>query len=91
MLGGYIQFVVASKTACNIQTPLLQYYAMERFLHRLSVSSFAYRFILKGALLLRVWQAPLARPTMDIDMLGRAANAPEKITTIIHQVLAVEE
>jgi len=70
---------------------LLQYYAMERFLYRLSVSSFADRFILKGALLLRVWQAPLARPTMDIDMLGRTANAPEKITTIIHQVLAVEE
>lgn len=70
---------------------LLQYYAMERFLYRLSVSSFADRFILKGALLLRVWQAPLARPTMDIDMLGRTANAPENITTIIHQVLAVEE
>ena len=33
---------------------LLQYYAMERFLYRLSVSSFADRFILKGALLLRV-------------------------------------
>lgn len=70
---------------------LLQYYAMERFLYRLSVSSFADRFILKGALLLRVWQAPLARPTMDIDMLGRTANAPENITTIIRQVLAVEE
>ena len=33
---------------------LLQYYAMERFLYRLSVSSFADRFSLKGALLLRV-------------------------------------
>jgi hypothetical protein len=56
---------------------LLQYYAMERFLYRLSVSSFADRFILKGALLLRVWHAPLARPTMDIDMLGKTGNAPE--------------
>lgn len=70
---------------------LLQYYAMERFLYRLSVSSFADRFILKGALLLRVWHAPLARPTMDIDMLGRTGNAPESITTIIRQVLAVEK
>ncbi|NTW84246.1 MAG: nucleotidyl transferase AbiEii/AbiGii toxin family protein [Chlorobiaceae bacterium] len=70
---------------------LLQYYAMERFLYRLSVSSFADRFILKGALLLRVWHAPLARPTMDIDMLCRTANAPENITTIIHHVLSVEE
>jgi len=30
---------------------LLQYYAMERFLYRLSASSWADRFILKGALL----------------------------------------
>ena len=70
---------------------LLQYYSMERFLYCLSVSSFADRFILKGALLLRVWQAPLARPAMDIDMPGKTANAPENITTIINQGLAVEE
>lgn len=31
---------------------LLQYFAMERFLYRLSKSPFADRFILKGALLL---------------------------------------
>lgn len=69
---------------------LLQYYAMERFLYRLSASSWADRFILKGALLLRVWHAPLARPTMDIDMLGRTENTPESILSIIRQVLAVE-
>lgn len=33
---------------------LLQYYAMERFLYRLSQSSHAKHFILKGALMLRV-------------------------------------
>lgn len=32
---------------------LLQYYAMERFLYRLSQSPHAGRFILKGALMLR--------------------------------------
>ncbi|NOZ53021.1 MAG: nucleotidyl transferase AbiEii/AbiGii toxin family protein, partial [Gammaproteobacteria bacterium] len=48
---------------------LLQYYAMERFLYRLTQSSHADRFILKGALMLRVWQSPQFRPTMDIDML----------------------
>lgn len=34
---------------------LLQYYAMERFLYRLSRSNHTERFILKGALMLRVW------------------------------------
>jgi len=47
---------------------VLQYFAMERFLYRLSVSSQRDRFVLKGALMLRTWDAPLARPTMDIDL-----------------------
>ena len=43
---------------------LLQYYAMERFLYRLSQSVHVDRFILKGALMLRVWGSPELRPTM---------------------------
>lgn len=42
---------------------LLQYYAMERFLYRLSTAPHRARFILKGALMLHVWDAPLARAT----------------------------
>ena len=58
---------------------LLQYYAIERFLYRLSQSSHADRFILKGALMLRVWLSPEVRPTMDIDMLGRTSNEEPKL------------
>lgn len=43
---------------------LLQYYAMERFLYRLSQSVHVDRFILNGALMLRVWGCPELRPTM---------------------------
>lgn len=50
---------------------LLQYDAMERFLYRLSKSRHAEQFILKGALLLTAWRAPISRATMDIDLLGR--------------------
>lgn len=53
---------------------LFQYYAMERFLYRLCQSKYAGKYVLKGALMLRVWQAPMARPTMDIDMLGQTGN-----------------
>lgn len=71
---------------------LLQYYATERFLYRLSKSAHSGRFVLKGALMLRVWQAPEARPTMDIDMLGRTANQPDaiarQITEIAHTPVA---
>jgi hypothetical protein len=39
---------------------LLQYYAMERFLYRLSKSRHAEQFVLKGALLLTAWRATLS-------------------------------
>lgn len=72
---------------------LLQYYAMERFLYRLSQSAHAQRFILKGALMLRVWQAPQARPTMDIDMLGKTDNSAAAVIDHVRDVLltVVEE
>jgi hypothetical protein len=69
---------------------LLQYYAMERFLLRLSNSPFADRFVLKGALMPRVWNLPLARPTMDIGMLGRTSNTVENLVEIIQKCVAVE-
>ena len=50
---------------------LLQYFAIERFLFRLSQSPHATRFYLKGALMLRIWDAPLSRPTIDVDLMGR--------------------
>lgn len=69
---------------------LLQYYAMERFLYRLSMSPHVDRFILKGALMLRVWQAPKARPTMDIDLLGRTSNLETAIRDQLRDILSVE-
>jgi predicted nucleotidyltransferase component of viral defense system len=69
---------------------LLQYYAMERFLYRLSVSKHVNNLILKGALLLRVWNAPEIRPTMDIDMLGRTDNETLNIIRIIKEIIDIK-
>ena len=69
---------------------LLQYYAMERFLYRLSQSSHSDRFILKGALMLRVWRSPELRPTMDIDMLGRTSNEEADIIAQIRDILTMD-
>lgn len=65
---------------------LLQHYAMERFLYRLSCSKHASHFVLKGALLLRLWGAPVARPTLDIDLLGRMRNDPDAIAQAIRDI-----
>lgn len=66
---------------------LLQYYGMERFLYRLSESPHAQRFVLKGALMLRVWGSPETRPTRDIDLLGKTSHAPDRLTAQMLEVL----
>jgi hypothetical protein len=68
---------------------LLQHYAIERFLYRLGQSKHAEKLLLKGALLLRVWQIPMARPTMDIDVLGRTAGTPETLVAILRECMTL--
>lgn len=79
-----------SKTDNRSFNELLQYYAMERFLYRLSLSSHAQHYILKGALMLRAWKLPEFRPTMDIDMLGKTGNEEANVIDQIRDILAVE-
>ena len=68
---------------------LLQYYAMERFLYRLSISEYSNKFILKGGLLFRIWEVNTFRPTMDIDMLGKTENAEENIAKSVKKILLI--
>ena len=65
---------------------VLQYYAMERFLYRLSVSKHADKFVLKGALMLTAWGASSIRPTRDIDLLGHLPNQVDDLVKVIHDV-----
>lgn len=65
---------------------ILQYFAMERFLYRLSKSSYSANLVLKGALMLTVWEAPFSRPTMDIDFLGNIDNNIKTITAIVADI-----
>jgi hypothetical protein len=69
---------------------LLQYYAMERFLYRLSRSPHRSRFVLKGALMLHVWNAPLARATKDLDFLGRLDNSLDTVERLVRDVCSMD-
>ena len=69
---------------------LLQYFAIQRFLFRFSRSAYAEQFVLKGAQMLQAWDAPLARPTMDIDMLGQVSNTVENLEQIVRACATVE-
>jgi hypothetical protein len=64
---------------------LLQYYALERFLYRLSISDHTYKFFLKGALMFRAWGTMDHRATMDIDLLGKTANSIENLEKICQE------
>ncbi len=65
---------------------LVQYYAMERFLYRLTISEHSGKFILKGALLLRAWGLEEYRSTMDIDFLGVYSNDSEELRKQISEI-----
>lgn len=69
---------------------LLQYFAMERFLYRLSGSRHRDKVVLKGALMFVVWKAPRSRATRDIDLLGRMPNAVEKLEAMVREVCDTE-
>ncbi len=69
---------------------LLQRYDLERFLYRLAESPYARQFVLKGAMMLLAWQGPAARPTRDIDLLGRMDSSIEHLVNVMRAVCRVE-
>ena len=72
---------------------VLQYYAMERFLHRLSLSEFADGFVLKGAMMIRAWGGSTTRSTRDIDLLGQKSSTVEELVEVVRSCikLAVDD
>lgn len=72
---------------------LLQYYVIERFLYRLSISKYANQFVLKGAMAIIQMDATFPRATRDIDLLGVIDNSVpflEKVFRVICAA-AIEE
>lgn len=57
----------------------LRNYLFERFLYRLSLSDVKERFVLKGAMLLRLWAEQPYRATADLDLLSRGNNDPTSV------------
>ncbi|MEP7359282.1 MAG: nucleotidyl transferase AbiEii/AbiGii toxin family protein, partial [Anaerolineales bacterium] len=65
---------------------LLQYYAIERFLYRLSKSPYHNRFVLKGALIFTAWGTPLGRPTRDVDLLAYTGNGIDEAVSVFKAI-----
>ena len=69
---------------------VLSDFAIERLLYRLGTSKYADRFVLKGAMLFKLWPAEVGRATWDLDLLGRGANSVEEVTTIVRDLCVMD-
>ena len=69
---------------------LLNRYAIERLLYRLSRTSASDRFCLKGALLFELWFHSAYRPTADADFLGLGPKNAEALARDLRAACRVE-
>jgi hypothetical protein len=78
---------LAAKRGLDYQTVLTSY-CLERFLYRLGVSDRRERFLLKGAMLLRLWSDRPYRATRDLDLLRRGERGFEQIHDDIQAIVS---
>ncbi|KQB60740.1 MULTISPECIES: nucleotidyl transferase AbiEii/AbiGii toxin family protein [Acidovorax] len=69
---------------------LLNRFAMERLLARVSTSLYADRFLLKGALLFALWYDTPHRPTRDADLLGFGPDDEANLIATFREVAAMD-
>lgn len=69
---------------------LLSRFGMERLLARISMSTHAERFLLKGALLFALWYDTPHRPTRDADLLGFGPDDEANLIATFREVAAMD-
>jgi predicted nucleotidyltransferase component of viral defense system len=67
-------------------TYVLTRYALERLLVRLASSKHKDAFVLKGAMLFRLWSPQVHRATKDLDLLGSGAPEPERVARLFAEI-----
>lgn len=84
----YLDLRKAASSARRPTDELLQLYALEGFLDRLSRSSHSERFVLKGGALLAVFDA--RRPTRDVDLAGIDVNNDlDELRGLVNEIIAI--
>jgi hypothetical protein len=69
---------------------VLTRYALERLLYRLSISTHAPQFLLKGALLFDLWFDIPHRPTRDADFLGFGSTELPHLEATFKEICALD-
>ena len=73
----------------DVYQTVLTSFCFERFLYRLGKSEARERFVLKGAMLLRVWSDHPYRATRDLDLLRKGDGSFVAIRADIRKICAV--
>jgi predicted nucleotidyltransferase component of viral defense system len=66
---------------------LLERYAVERLLYRLSQSDYREKFVLKGGSLFLAWQGKSHRVTRDLDLLGLGTFTIAEMETVFKNII----
>ena len=97
-------FVPKRNIAASVRARLLNYsraskqdfsyillrFCLERLLYRLTLSNYADRFLLKGALLFELWFDIPHRATRDADLLGYGAANLTELEHIFKEICAIQ-
>lgn len=70
---------------------LLVRYALERLLHRITLSDWDDQFVLKGAFAFLLWQGTLHRPTRDLDLMGYGSPEPRAVEDVFRAIAGMDE
>ena len=91
-MGGSVRarLLAISKANGQVFDLVLNRYAVERLLYRLSVSAYARRFVLKGATLLMTWLDAPHRGTRDLDLLGFGDPDEENMLAVFREIMATD-
>ena len=75
----------------NVEFQLvLSDFAIERLLYRLGVSPHVERFVLKGAILFKLWSKDGHRATWDLDLLGSGAGGVANMITVVKDLCSIQ-
>lgn len=67
----------------------LTHFGLERLLYRLSISTHAANYLLKGALLFSLWYDQPHRPTRDVDLLGYGADDIDTAVSAFREICQI--
>ncbi|MGI6393461.1 MAG: nucleotidyl transferase AbiEii/AbiGii toxin family protein [bacterium] len=86
----YSKLLDISKNRKEDFSYILNRYAAERFLYRLSISQYSQKFLLKGASLFLVWKKNSFRVTRDTDLLGIGDYNLDRLIGIFKEICLIE-